>query len=582
MKPERWLQIDQMLEAALEREPDERASFLAVACADDESLRLEVESLLRFDEAAESFIEDPPTALVAEVIAEQPAQAITQQLTDAPIEPLVGRNRLFLWAVWLASVIVAAVFTYAALLLVKKGGDSASLGWNEVQRGDGWFVLSVDPAGPAAGRIESGDCIINMNGMPPIGPAGTTPHRRELAPGQTYEIIVERAGQRQTISLSAAAGPSALATRLAYYISSLLWCFIGLWIGAARPDRPVARLATATAVAVGLVFLTVGFFEFGTLWAPLHVVVGYHFFSRFPTGAAPQGRWKAILYLLYFIGGISAASRLAFDGVLLAGGLSEASRVSALLSLSSVLGWPAFTGSVFAMMAVLVRNYRRLTTEDERRRVRWVIFASLVALVPEIWYAAVDIFQRTVGPAPVSRLDLVANLAPVVIPLSVAYAVVKHRVLDIRVAIRMGVQYLLARRALQTLVVLPIIALAYSLVINRHRTLVEIVTESAAYVYWLAAATLSLWFRRPIQRWMDRRFFREEYDRDQVLLGLLDEVSKVDSIPGLSRLVIDKVQAALHPKTAYLWYRDSNEFVTASSSTPELTPPDFPAGAWLS
>jgi hypothetical protein len=582
MKPERWRQIDQLFEAALERSPEERVAFLAAACAGDESLRLEVESLLRSDEAAESFIEKPAAALAAEVIAEQPAWATTQQLTDAPFEPVAGRNRLFLWVVWLASVIVAAVFAYAALLLFQKGGASVTPGWSEVQLGDSWFVSRIDPGGPAAGRIEPGDRIINMNGAPPIGPAGTTLHRRELAAGQTYEITVERAGQRQTMSLVAAAGPSALATRLAYFFSSLLWCFIGLWVGAARPDRPVARLAAATAVSVGLVFLTVGFFEFGTLWAPLHVVVGYHFFSRFPTGAAPRGRWKAILYPLYLLGGIAAASRLAFDGIMLARGLSEASRFPALLTLWAVLALPAFTGSVIAMMAVVVHNYRRLTTEDERRRVRWALFASLVALVPEIWYAAVDIFGRTVGPAPVPRLDLVANLAPVVIPISVAYAIVKHRVLDIRVAIRLGVQYLLARRALQTLVVLPIIALAYSLVINRRRTLEEIVMESAAYVYWLAAATLGLWFRRPIQRWLDRRFFREEYDRDQVLLGLLDEVSKVDSIPGLSRLVIDKAQAALHPKTVYLWYRDSNEFAIASSSDPELTPPDFPAGAWLS
>ena len=581
MNPERWRQIDQLLEAALEREPDERAAFLAAACEGDKSLRLEVESLLRSDEAADSFIEEPVVALAAEVIAEQPAQAITQQLTDAPIEPLVGRSRLFLWGVRLASVIVAAVFAYAALLLAQKGGVSATLGWNEVKRDNGWFVLRVDPAGPAAGRIESGDRIINLNGVPPIGPAGTAIHRRKLAQGQTYEITVERSGKRQTMNLGVAAGPSELARRLAYFISSLLWCLIGLWIGAARPERPLARLATVTSVAVGLVFLSLSNLKFGALWQPLHAVFGYHFFSRFPTGAAPRGVWKAILYLLYIPGGAAAASRMAFGAILLAGGLSEASRFSALASLSDALGLPAFTGSVIAMMAVLAHNYRRLTTDDQRRRVRWVLFASMVALALQMWWTAVAIFESTVGPAPVSRLDLIVNVSSAVIPLSVAYAVVKHRLLDIRVAIRLGVQYLLAHRALQSLVVLPMIALAYSLVINRHRTLAEMFTENTAYVYWLAAAALGLRFRLPIQGWLDRRFFREEYDRDQVLLGLLDEISKVDSIPSLSRLVSDKLEAALHPKTAYLWYRDSNEFAIASSSNPELTPPDFPAGAWL-
>src|SRR5262245_63024750 len=79
MNPERWRQIDQLLDEALELQPEERAAFLAVACAGDESLRLEVESLLRSDEAAESFIEEPATALVAEVIAEQPAEALAGQ-----------------------------------------------------------------------------------------------------------------------------------------------------------------------------------------------------------------------------------------------------------------------------------------------------------------------------------------------------------------------------------------------------------------------------------------------------------------------------------------------------------------------
>src|SRR5262249_25238939 len=79
MKPERWRQIDQLLEAALEREPEERAAFLADACVDDESLRLEVESLLRSDEAAESFIEEPVVALAADVLAEQHAQALAGQ-----------------------------------------------------------------------------------------------------------------------------------------------------------------------------------------------------------------------------------------------------------------------------------------------------------------------------------------------------------------------------------------------------------------------------------------------------------------------------------------------------------------------
>src|SRR5215510_4335810 len=79
MEPERWRQIDQLLEAALERKPEERAAFLAAACAGDESLLLEVESLLRSDEAAESFIEEPVITMAANVLAEQHLQLLAGQ-----------------------------------------------------------------------------------------------------------------------------------------------------------------------------------------------------------------------------------------------------------------------------------------------------------------------------------------------------------------------------------------------------------------------------------------------------------------------------------------------------------------------
>ena len=62
MKPERWQQIDSLLDAALEHPPEQRAAFLDHACAGDSALRKEVESLLEHDERAADFIEAPAYA----------------------------------------------------------------------------------------------------------------------------------------------------------------------------------------------------------------------------------------------------------------------------------------------------------------------------------------------------------------------------------------------------------------------------------------------------------------------------------------------------------------------------------------
>jgi serine/threonine-protein kinase len=67
----RWRQVDQLLDAAIEREPEDRASFLAEACAGDEALRREVESLLAAHEQAGSFIEAPPAEVAAELVGQE-------------------------------------------------------------------------------------------------------------------------------------------------------------------------------------------------------------------------------------------------------------------------------------------------------------------------------------------------------------------------------------------------------------------------------------------------------------------------------------------------------------------------------
>jgi len=65
MKSERWKQVEQLYHAALERAPDERAAFLADACAGDPDLRREVEELLGYDGASESFIQGNALAFEA-------------------------------------------------------------------------------------------------------------------------------------------------------------------------------------------------------------------------------------------------------------------------------------------------------------------------------------------------------------------------------------------------------------------------------------------------------------------------------------------------------------------------------------
>src|SRR5687768_8711797 len=77
---QRWLTVKRIHQAVLDRDPADRAAFLDEACAGDEALRREVESLLAFQDAADSFMESPALEVVA------------RSVTEDESVPLVGRT----------------------------------------------------------------------------------------------------------------------------------------------------------------------------------------------------------------------------------------------------------------------------------------------------------------------------------------------------------------------------------------------------------------------------------------------------------------------------------------------------------
>jgi eukaryotic-like serine/threonine-protein kinase len=74
MTPERWHQIKQIFNSALQYRPEERDSFLSQACSGDESLRSEVESLIASHEQSGSFIDQPAYEAVATLLVDDSSE----------------------------------------------------------------------------------------------------------------------------------------------------------------------------------------------------------------------------------------------------------------------------------------------------------------------------------------------------------------------------------------------------------------------------------------------------------------------------------------------------------------------------
>ena len=70
MKPDRWRKVDELFEAALDREPSHRAAFLDGACGSDRELRREVEKMLDIDNQAQDFIKTDVFDVAAKLITQ--------------------------------------------------------------------------------------------------------------------------------------------------------------------------------------------------------------------------------------------------------------------------------------------------------------------------------------------------------------------------------------------------------------------------------------------------------------------------------------------------------------------------------
>jgi serine/threonine protein kinase/tetratricopeptide (TPR) repeat protein len=79
--PEKWDQVKELFTLALERDPEERSRFLHQACAGDEALCAEIESLLSSFDGAPTFLEESPAA----DLVSAKSRAMTEEMTGKRI-----------------------------------------------------------------------------------------------------------------------------------------------------------------------------------------------------------------------------------------------------------------------------------------------------------------------------------------------------------------------------------------------------------------------------------------------------------------------------------------------------------------
>jgi eukaryotic-like serine/threonine-protein kinase len=236
-------------------------------------------------------------------------------------------------------------------------------------------------------------------------------------------------------------------------------------------------------------------------------------------------------------------------------------------------------GANLVIVAEGVNRYRHNEDVNERRRIQIVVYTGVPAVFAYAVKAGVPLLSSLVGRPVELPVAIEAVLQAIVLLPSVAlpYAVAVKRVFSPRTVLRRSLQYALARRTLSILIVLPFVALGFSLVTQRSRPLGDIVLEQPLfYLISLTLAVLAFRYRDQAQGWLDRRFFRAEYDAREILVSLANRVPHENDPATLVSMVMTEVDNALQPESIAVLAGEERQLDVMSTrrTTPHPLPRD--------
>jgi tRNA A-37 threonylcarbamoyl transferase component Bud32 len=483
--------------------------------------------------------------------------------------------------------VLAFAFTgYFALLLYSDLTRPEPAGFVFDIRQSAMTLRTLTPDSPAArAGLEVGDRVLTANGRPIRNRLDWLSVETNLRVGRPLRLEVSRDGQLRNLSLVLSRAPwsywttAAGATLLSARSVQLVTLALALLVLFKRPFDLSARVG-AWVLATLAVYSIVLPYQIAAIWRSLPALVGFAlwipfasslaiasviftFFATFPRPVI-RSRWAwlatwapaALVLFLQLQFGVRIVYR--------------PDQTAEFVDWTTI-NVAVIAGYTVAALAMSIIGYRHLTDLTQRRRVRVLVVGSLVGLlsllpVVSLYWTRPGVYLgSSVFASPVAAGGAILGLA---LPVSFAYAILRHRLFDIDFIVRRGLQYALARRVLVSIV--PAIAAIFlaDLWMNRQVALLE--TLRARLWIYVVLAGLAVVARVQRNHWLDvldRRFFRERHSAQRLLRGISADIRGAASLEAVASCLVAQIEAALHPQFVALFLGRPPELVYRAVAT---------------
>ena len=211
--------------------------------------------------------------------------------------------------------------------------------------------------------------------------------------------------------------------------------------------------------------------------------------------------------------------------------------------------------------ATLCSKFAVAQAADAKRRLRVLVIGSQLGLWPVFLLVVrsqmkhVELYQA----AP-PWIFITVLLLFLLFPLSLAYAILVERAMDVRILLRQGTQYALARGTL--------IGVRIGVGAFLGLTLARVFAHRGrpASAIWQVCIALALLFllrsvlEKRARLWIDRKFFRESYAAEQVLSDLVAQAGAFTEAEPLLNTVSRRIADTLHVENVVMLMRSGNGF----------------------
>jgi len=429
----------------------------------------------------------------------------------------------------------------------------------------------VAAGGPAArAGVQVGDLLLAIGDQEIEAPEQVPLLLAGHGAGERLAYSLLRADERRALEVSVT--PLSQGNVTLFYYLSLVGFFslaVGTVVMLKRPPDRAALHFYAICLLFFLMYSTsytgrLNLADWTLLWAD-HLailflpVVFLHFCLSFPERKLPTARaW--VIPAAYMPALALAGAGVASQALFLATGGPLLWEITAAIDRAK----PLYFGTLFALsFAILVHSYQRTHNLVARRQMKWLVWGTGAGVLPFFAFYAVPF---ALGREPRLATELAGYIPLALIPLSLAYAVVKHRLMDVELIFRRALIYLLSGAAIVGISLLAV-GVVETLAAN-DQPHVEIVVVLCTLVVVLLFSPV----KTRVQDGIDRLFYGGRYTSRRALLRLSQELNADLDLGRLAERLIGGVGAALGVGSAAVFLRDEDGDLRAFRATGDVPP----------